>query len=439
MVGIRRASAAALAIGLLLAACTSSSSSDDAGKSSDTSASGSGATASGGSTQGITDDTIKISLIWSDLSALTEQHLAPEIGNAEQIMEATVADLNAKGGIAGRQIELTSHVLGALSTADTLRQTCLQATEDDKPFAVIATAAVPSQIVQCTAVEHSTLTLGMFNFVESIYNDSQGRLFAVGSQALLSNSVMKELPKIVDEQGDLKGKTIGVIRQDLDGQKELENALRGGLRSVGQKIAADAVLPCPEGSQTCSQHQAAIQRMQSAGVDTVFLLAQTLPASATLEAAQNAQFTPQWITWGENATDTVAKFFANAKDSFNGAYAVQNAFNDYTPEADECNAIATKGGAESFPKTSDGYGNTAVTCLQLQTLAKAIESIEGTIDQASTIAALEKLDPVPVAAGPPATLSKRKHYAGVAAFEVRYSAQTQAWVPTNNKKPIPIP
>ena len=110
MVGIRRASAVALAIGMLLAACTSTSSSNGDSKSSDTSASASGGSASAGSTQGLTATTIKISLIWSDLSALTEQHLAPEIGNAKKIVEATVADLNAKGGIAGRQIVLTTHV-----------------------------------------------------------------------------------------------------------------------------------------------------------------------------------------------------------------------------------------------------------------------------------------------------------------------------------------
>jgi ABC-type branched-subunit amino acid transport system substrate-binding protein len=437
MVGIRRASVVALAIGMLVAACTSSSSSNDSSKSSDATA-GSGASASGNSTQGLTDKTIKISLIWADLSLLTEQHLAPEIGNAKQIMEATVADLNAKGGIAGRQIELTSHVLGPTANADTVRQICLQATEDDKPFAVIATSAVPNQVVQCTSVDHKTLTIGMFNYVESIYKNSQGRLFAVASQALLSNAVMNDLPKIVDKEGLLKGKKIGVIRQDLDDQKELEGALRRGLKAVGQTIVADAVLPCPAGSQTCSQHQAAIQRMQAAGVDTVFLLAQTLPGAATVEAAQNAHFTPQWITWGENATDTVAQFYANGKEDFDGAYAVQNAFDDHTAAAVACNAIAVKGGAESFPKGSDGFGNTGVTCLQLQTLAKAIESIKGTINQGSTIHALENLKPVPVVAGPPGTLSKTKHNAGVAVFEVRYSAQQGTWVPTDNKKPIPI-
>src|SRR5262249_40167500 len=96
------------------------------------------------------------------------------------------------------------------------------------------------------------------------------------------------------------------------------------------------------------------------------------------------------------------------------------------------------GGAEKFPKNSDGYGFTAVSCLQLVTLADAMNTIKGSVNEASTIAALENLNPVPIFAGPPGTLSKTKHYAGVANFLVKYSAQSQTWVPVDDAKPIMI-
>ena len=85
-----------------LAACTSQSSDDDDAAPSSTAASG---TETGsGNTVGITDDTIKISMISADLALLTEQNLAPEIGSADATMKAVVADINANGGIAGRQV-----------------------------------------------------------------------------------------------------------------------------------------------------------------------------------------------------------------------------------------------------------------------------------------------------------------------------------------------
>ena len=119
------------------------------------------------------------------------------------------------------------------------------------------------------------------------------------------------------------------------------------------------MLPCPEGSQTCEQQDVAIQRMQDAGVDTVFLVAQTLAGSATVEKAQNLGYKPQWTTIGNNVTNTVAKFYANAKDNYDGAYGVDIAVQRLDPAAADCNQIAVGGRRRRVPASdSDGYGFT---------------------------------------------------------------------------------
>ena len=72
-------------------------------------------------------------------------------------MKAVVADINAHGGIAGRKVELVPHVLSgmdAILNPDLGRQACVQATEDDKPFAVIIAAAHPAPLVQCVVGDH---------------------------------------------------------------------------------------------------------------------------------------------------------------------------------------------------------------------------------------------------------------------------------------------
>ena len=136
--------------------------------------------------------------------------------------------------------------------------------------------------------------------------------------------------------GLLKGKTLGVIRTDTaDQQETTDDALIPAIEALGYKVAAEAVLPCPEGSQTCDQQDVAIQRMQDAGVDTVFLVAQTLAGSATVEKAQTLGYKPQWTTIGNNVTNTVAKFYANAKDNYDGAYGIDTEFSDMTPAAAE--------------------------------------------------------------------------------------------------------
>ena len=148
----------------------------------------------------------------------------------------------------------------------------------------------------------------------------------------------------------MKGKKIGIIRQDVAEQAETtDDGLKPGIEDLGYEVAAEAVLPCPEGSQTCEQQQVAIQRMQDAGVDFVFLVAQTLAGSATVEAAQNLGYKPQWATIGNNVTNTVAKFYANAKDTYDGAYGLSIAFNDWTPAAADCNRDRGRGRRRGVP------------------------------------------------------------------------------------------
>jgi ABC-type branched-subunit amino acid transport system substrate-binding protein len=435
----RRACAFALAVCLLLGACTAKSASDGAGPTTSAGSASGGA----GNTVGITATTIKVAMISADLSQLTSQNLAPEIGDAEKTMKAVVADINAHGGVAGRQIDLISHVLhgtDAILNPDLGRQACVQATEDDKPFAVIVTASLPASMVQCVAADHNVLTITMDSWPKSLYAAAKGRLFSLASHiSIEQNREYQAWPRVLNGAGLLKGKKIGIIRQDLADQQEVtDDALIPGIKALGYTVAAEAVLPCPEGSQTCEQQTVAIQRMQDAGVNVVFLVAQTLAGSATVEAAQTLGYKPQWMTVGNNVTNTVAKFYANAKQNYDGAYGLDSNFTDGTPATASCNQIAAAGGAESFPKGTDGYGFTAVTCIQMQSLAQAIKAVKGTVDQASVIAALQQLKPVLMLANPPGSVSQAKHYAGTSVFISRYSAATQTFKPIDNQKPIVI-
>jgi ABC-type branched-subunit amino acid transport system substrate-binding protein len=426
---------------VLLGACTSNTSSGDAGDA--TTVSGPVGGAGSTDTVGITSDTIKVSMVSADLSLLSEQNLAPEIGDAVKTMQAIVADINAHGGVAGRHIVLTPHVIkgaDAILNPDLGRQACVQATEDDKPAAVIVTAGLPAALVQCVVEDHDPLAITMDSWPESLYAAAKGRLFSLGSHiSIQANREYRAWPKTLDDAGLLKGKTVGIIRQDVaDQQETTDSSLVPGLEALGYKVAATAVLPCPEGSQTCDQQDVAIQRMKDAGVDVVFLVAQTLAGSATVEAAQKVGYKPQWMTIGNNVTSTVARFYANAKANYDGAYGVDINFADPTPSADDCNRVAVAGGAEQFPSGSDGYFFTAVTCLQLQTLVDAIKGAGGNLDQASIIASMEKITSPPMISSPAGSLSKEKHDAGTAVFISRYSATSEKFEPVDNRKPIII-
>ncbi len=425
---------------VLLAACTAKSANDAGGSGTTTAGAGGGA----GSTVGITATTITVSMISADLSQLVSQHLAPEIGDADKTMKAVVADINAHGGVAGRKIILISHVLhgtDAILNPDLGRQACVQATEDDKPFAVILTASLPALMVQCVAADHNVLTITMDSWPNSLYAAAKGRLFSLASHISIGqNAEYRAWPGVLDGAGTAQGQE---DRHHPPGPRRPTGSRPTTLLSLasrpsGTSVAAQAVLPCPEGSQTCEQQTVAIQRMQDAGVNVVFLVAQTLAGSTTVEAAQTLGYKPQWMTVGNNVTNTVAKFYANAKQNYDGAYGLAIGFADLTPAAATCNQIAVAGGAQKFPEASDGYGFTAVTCIQMQSLAQAIKAVDGPVGQASVIAALEQLKPVLMMDGPPGSLTKQKHYSGTSVYLSRYSAATQTFKPVDNQKPILI-
>ncbi len=76
----------------------------------------------------------------------------------------------------------------------------------------------------------------------------------------------------------------------------------------------------------------------------------------------------------------------------------------------------------------------------MQILAQAIDRVDGSLDQASVIAALESLgDDVPAISGGPTSLSKDKHDAGNAVFVARYSAATEKFEPVDDRKPVEVP
>jgi ABC-type branched-subunit amino acid transport system substrate-binding protein len=431
----------ALAVIALAASCSSKAA--DEGSTDPTSGPDSGAESTTDAV-GVTADTVKISMIYADLSALSEQNLAPEIGIAKDQAEAVVAEINENGGVAGRQIELVSHVIEgaeAVLSPEAGRAACLAATEDDKPFAVVVTAAIGAEVIQCVAAEHGALTIAMDSFPESYFEEAEGRLFSVGSHLSMNRTrEYRSWPGLLDEPAGLSDKTIGIIRtEEPQDEEAVEEALKPAIEELGYDVTAEAVLPCPDGSQNCAQHDAAIEKMKAGGVDFVFLTAQLLAGAATVAAAKNLNFDPEWATVGNNITKTVAQFYAPTKDAYDGAWGLDTTFLDFSDGAKACNATVVAAGGEEFPEGSDGFGFTANTCRQIQILADAIDSVDGAITHAKVISAVEGLGELDLISGPKGSLSKEKHDAGDYVFLSRYSADTEIFEPYDDRKPLKVP
>src|SRR5205814_6739999 len=130
-------------------------------------------------------DAVHVSMIVADLSILTQQHLAPDIGDPAKVAKAVVDEINAKGGVAGKQLAVNVRPIPntATATAASMQQVCVQATEEDKPFAVVITGAGPVAVVECSALGENELTITMDAPQQALYTADKGRPFAVRTSA----------------------------------------------------------------------------------------------------------------------------------------------------------------------------------------------------------------------------------------------------------------
>lgn len=94
---------------------------------------------------GVSEDTIKLAFLYVDFDALSEMGLyESDDGDSNVVIEALVDDLNARGGILGRQIEPYVELFVPISVVDA-EALCLRLTEDTQVFAVLGALVGPTE------------------------------------------------------------------------------------------------------------------------------------------------------------------------------------------------------------------------------------------------------------------------------------------------------
>jgi ABC-type branched-subunit amino acid transport system substrate-binding protein len=378
------------------------------------------------------NEPITIALIATDLSQLSTQQLAPDLGDPVKVARATVDDLNASGGVNGHPINLTTHVIPAQEnfSPDGGRAACLQATQEDNAFAVVIAPAVTFDVARCVAVQNQTLTMTMASWDQGLYHDADGRLFAGGTNFSVGvERSYRAWPAMLQKQKVLdRGTKVGIVSIDIAEQKAgIEDGLKPALAAMGVPVAAEAVLPC-DATSGCTQQQAAIQKMKAAGVDVLFLTAPTLLGVNVVQAAADLNYHPRWTTAGQNITNTVAQFFAPVKDTWNGAWGISTAFPDLSTDAEACNQVAVSRAGLHYEKGTDQYSFSAVICLELKILTDGLRGVKDAITQAAAIKSLESMTDVPSGEGPRGSFGPGKHDAGDFLFLSRYDAAKGVFV-----------
>ncbi|MCU1365803.1 MAG: hypothetical protein JWN39_1442 [Ilumatobacteraceae bacterium] len=398
---------------------------------------------SAGSTTGITDDAINVAYLGVDFSALNGTGLVPDLGDQQKQVQSFVDEINANGGIAGRQINLHFKLLDVLGSGpDVIQAECIAATQEFKAAIIVLPPAAARDMARCTAVTNKTLTLETTAFDDALYSESQGRLISTGGMTI--DRQFRAWADKMDELGYLDGKTIGIVVGDQPAEfsNAVNTALVPELEKLGHAAAQVITLPCAAGTTSCEQYDVAATKLQQSGVDTVFMELANTFGTGLIQAASDIDYQPKWFLEGNQTTETVLKFLDSVKASLDGSVGVGFAFNlpgDINQGATDCNKVVSDRSGETYAPGSDAFGFVSNVCGAFQTLQLAGKDLVGKpLDQGTLIAAIEGLGTVHYGIGPDGTLSPTKHDAGDYLFLCDYQAATGTCV-RRSDPPFKVP
>ncbi len=297
-----------LVAALLLAACKSTSNSASTTASTGTTA----AAVHDTRAPGVTADSIKIGIVWYDLSSLVSV-LHINDGDFVKAYQAIVDDVNAKGGIHGRKLDASFAGFNPTSATDA-QSACTKLTQDDKVFAAVGFYLADQ--VLCYVDTNATATIGGAQTAARLAQ-AKAPWFTTDAGENLEVNVVKTLAK----QGKLDGK-LAVMAAAAD-QDLLKDKIQPALGAAGIKPVETAILDAPttDSTATYAQAETISEKFKAAGATKVLVVGESGPGSY-LPGLAKTDYRPQVVVsdlFGMNAyTANKGNDFSVLKDAVSG-------------------------------------------------------------------------------------------------------------------------
>ena len=238
--------------------------------------------------RGFTKSTVKIGFSTAeDASAFASSFGLEglETGDIRAMIEATVADVNRRGGLGGRRVVPVIHNFNTAellnNPAAAMQAACAAWTEDDRVFAVVNPPLVDGNLLQCLKKAATPLVYAGMDFPRS-YSSTYAefpdffnvnamlgeRYDAIAVKRLAARKFFEKWDTINGGPGTVPTK-IGLIVTEGTAGQALIASLRRELAKHGQRL--DVVVTCPPSlSDGLSCRQAAGLRFKSDNVSHVF-------------------------------------------------------------------------------------------------------------------------------------------------------------------------
>jgi len=245
-----------------LAACGSSAKS---GSSSPTTARRSQSTTLG---VGVTSTEIKIGIALVDFNCVKDFVDSIRL-NQDQVYQAFIDDINAKGGIAGRKIVPVYDSYCPIGSAGPLA-VCTKLTEDDKVFAVLGTFVDFSGDAQtCIAKQHQRVLM-TFNLTQAVMDQSPPGLIIYPGAT--NERTVRIVLDLLQKQHTLTGKKAAVLGGTTEANT-VNRTIVPGLKKLGVAMGSTAILTISGADTTAAltQLDSFIEKWKGEHVRAIFL------------------------------------------------------------------------------------------------------------------------------------------------------------------------
>ena len=230
--------------------------------------------------RGVTAETITIGVTYLDVEQLVELGFLPATwGDQDQVIQALADDINNRGGINGRRVEVITDKYSPIGATEA-EAACLRVAEDNEVFAVLFGFLGPAEVANtCIVDQQETILVGGTITEERL---------AVARAPWVNERVTREVSTsalftLLEAEGMLQGRSIAVVA-DLSAAPQLENVV-----NLLRERGVEPVLETSTSSQVAdliaqNQEWAALsERIRSADADTLLLVGN---ASAGIENAR---------------------------------------------------------------------------------------------------------------------------------------------------------
>lgn len=414
---IARRGIVAVTVALVVAgaACTTSPGPKATGATASVPARGGGATSGPltASARGVTARTIKVAFTYPDLEALAKTGIVKvSHGSYPDAIKALVDDVNARGGINGRTLEVIPEKFGVIAAADMLAA-CTKVTEDEKVFMVLG-GFTANDANLCVTQQHATPLLSTFGsgFNRAVTSKAKAP-WATPSAS--DERGVKALVQALSRQGRLDGKTIGVYGGSTSSRSLVDLTL-STLKDAGYTVKSTAIndAPASDGQAVINQDKLIGTKFKDDGVDVVFVLF-SVPPGANFDAVgfYPALYSPQSGLVAAGAfTNPYAKF--PVVGALGASADPAQGFD--SPEMQRCRAIWTRATGKvikpPLEEQKDGKSSSftamATACTALRIFVDAATAAGPDLTPATWQRGLESLGTIPVASGTAASFGPNK-------------------------------